>query len=360
LFVLGASGYILYRISGDLETVGGKLGRLLRLPSDVVAATFQALATSGPEIMMAILAASPYIAQEIWQGVELAEKASSGALNMCFSAMDNLLGIGCLGIIFMLYKGTMDRDEVIRIKPSARIALLFYIVSSLALSWFLTNDLVLGEGSSRVSVITEAEAWVLAGLGILFLLFQLFYPVLGKQPASEDDIETAQLEPLPPPGIVGWTRSFLGNLFAYAALVFALVIFVRWCMWSTFNMATVGWFSVGGILIMFTSYISSLPEFMLTYRFAVKRNKDMLLSMLFGSNVIDLAFSGFRPIWLHEPMEVYTTGRFPQLLPLYIWCLPLLALLALLGLWTGAMKARHAYPLAIFYVIYIVSGWILL
>jgi Ca2+/Na+ antiporter len=357
--VLGASGYILYLISGDLDNVGGRLGRLLRLPSDVVAATFQALATSGPEIMMAILAASPFIAQEIWQGVELAEKASSGALNMCFSAMDNLLGIGCLGIIFMLFKKTMDRDEVIKIKPSARIALIFYILSSLSLSWFMTNDLVFGDSSNRVSVITEAEAWFLAGLGILFLLLQVIYPLLSK-PVADDEVETAEIEPLLPKGVFAWTRSFLGNLFAYAALVFALVIFVRWCMWSTFNMATVGWFSVGGILIMFTSYISSLPEFMLTYRFAVKRNKDMLLSMLFGSNVIDLAFTGFRPIWLHQPMEVYTTGRFPQLLPLYIWCLPLIALLALLGLWTGAMKAKYAYPMAVFYVIYIVSGWILL
>ncbi len=111
---------------------------------------------------------------------------------------------------------------------------------------------------------------------------------------------------------------------------------------------------------MFTSYVSSFPEFMLTYRYAVAVKKSALLGMLFGSNVIDLAFAGFRSIWLNETMIVCTTGRFPQLLPVYIWSLPVIAILALIGLSTGTLRYKHAYPLVLFYLLYVVSGFILL
>jgi Ca2+/Na+ antiporter len=117
---------------------------------------------------------------------------------------------------------------------------------------------------------------------------------------------------------------------------------------------------VGGILIIFTSYVSSFPEFMMTYRYAVADKKSALLGMLFGSNVIDLAFAGFRAIRLGEPMEVYTTGSFQVSFPFYLWCLPALALLALLALAKRWFKYWHAYPLVVFYIIYIVSGAILL
>ena len=59
---MGASCYLLFITSDPLEQVGGRLGRLLHLPEDVIASTFQALATSGPEIVMAILASTTFIA----------------------------------------------------------------------------------------------------------------------------------------------------------------------------------------------------------------------------------------------------------------------------------------------------------
>ncbi|MBU1741368.1 MAG: hypothetical protein KKC37_07460, partial [Proteobacteria bacterium] len=118
--------------------------------------------------------------------------------------------------------------------------------------------------------------------------------------------------------------------------------------------------SVGGILLMFTSYVSSFPEFMMTYRYAVANKKSALLGMLFGSNVIDLAFAGFRPIWLHESMDVFTTGRVQELFIYYLWCLPVIAVLVLFGLLSRTFKYKHAYPLVAFYLIYIISGFYLL
>jgi len=362
LFVLSASCYLLFVTSDPLEEVGGRLGRLLRLPEDVIASTFQAMATSGPEIVMAILAATPFVASEVWGTLQLGERASSGTLNMAFSAMDNLLGIGCLGMIFMLKRGTVKREEIIVVEPSVKIGLLFYILSSCCLSIFI-ND----------SVITETEAWILMIIGIIFIISQFFIPSLIKrnqqrkndaglnQSSQEENSDDEKDEDKPLPATFGgWFVDFTNNGFIYAFLVFALVIFVRQCLGATFNMATVGIVSVGGILIMFTSYVSSFPEFMMTYRYAVANKKSALLGMLFGSNVIDLAFAGFRPIWLHEPMEVYTTGLRPEFLPAYIWSLPIIAILALVGIWTGFVKYKHAYPLVAFYIFYIVSGFVLL
>lgn len=358
LFVLAASCYLLFITSDPLEEVGGRLGKLLKLPEDVIASTFQALATSGPEIVMAIIAATPFISNEVWQGLQLGEKACSGTLNMAFSAMDNLLGIGAVAIIFMIRMGKVDPNESIPAKPSTIIGLLFYIVASGLLAIFIED-----------SILTETESWILMVIGIIFVLSQFIIPNLitkfwpSEEETDEEDDDDEDDEP-PVPELTKeparWSKELLMAGFQYAFLVFALVLFVRECMGATFDMATTGFVSVGGVLIMFTSYVSSFPEFMLAFRYTMADKKDELLGMLFGSNVIDLAFAGFRAMWLHEPMEVYTTGRFPELLPYYIWALPVIALLLLLGLKTKTLKWKYSYGLVVFYVIYIVSGFRLL
>jgi Ca2+/Na+ antiporter len=351
VFSLSAACYILFVISDPLEEIGGRLGKLLRMPEDVIASTFQAVATSGPEIVMAILAATPFVAIG-WLDLELGEKACSGTLNMAFSAMDNLLGIGAVAICYMLVKRSMSPDEKLEVAPSVKIGLVFYLVSSLCLSIFI-----------RDNSLSVFEAWVLAAIGIAYVLFQFVAPSATRlifrvvdDTQEEDNEEVAPL----PTTVFGWGLDFTKNIFAYVFLVFALVVFVRICLSATFNMGSVGLVSVGGILIMFTSYVSSFPEFMLAFRYAKSVKKDALLSMLFGSNVIDLAFAGFRPLWVGESMQVYTTGRFPQLLSLYIWALPVLAVFLLVFLTLNKVKAKYAWPMVFLYVAYIVSGFILL
>ncbi len=354
LFVLAATCYILFITSEPLEEVGGRLGKLLNLPEDVIASTFQALATSGPEIVMAILAATAFI-NSSWSILKEGEKACTGTLNMAFSAMDNLLGIGAVAIVFMIRMGKVKADEVIPAAHSTIIGLLFYILASGAFSVFV-ND----------GTLTEQEAWVLMVIGIFFIISQFVVPGLIKKywpsPEEEDEDEDEDEEPTPRllETPVAWSKDLVMNGFIYAFLVFALIVFVREAMGATFNMATASIFSVGGIVVMFTSYVSSFPEFMMSYRYAIADKKSELLGMLFGSNVIDLAFAGFRSMWLHESMDVYTTGRAPQLLPFYIWCLPVIAVFLLFTLFTGTLKWKHAYPLIAFYLVYIISGFILL
>jgi hypothetical protein len=99
---------------------------------------------------------------------------------------------------------------------------------------------------------------------------------------------------------------------------------------------------------------------MMTFHLARANKQNALLGMLFGSNVIDIAFAGFRAMWLHEPIEVNTTGFMPELLPYYIWALPVIAALSFLGLWSGKAKYKYAYPGVVLYLIYVVSGFILL
>ncbi len=359
LFVLAASCYLLFIISGPLEVVGGRLGRLLKLPEEVVASTFQAMATSGPEIVMAILAATPFIAGEAWQMLEMGEKASSGTLNMAFSAMANLLGIGAVAIVFMIRMGRVEPDGLVPARPSTVIGLGFYIPASGCLAAFIHDGLL-----------TETEAWVLMIIGIFFILSQFIVPnLIGRiWPSAEERAADRGEEPIgdwegapPVPELRSaprrWTKEMLFNGFVYAFLIFGVVVFVRESMGATFNMASTGLVSVGGILIMFTSYVSSFPEFMMAFRYTVADKKDALLGMLFGSNVIDLAFAGFRAMWLHETLPVYTTGPYPWLLPYYIWALPVIATLLLLGLITRSLKWKHAVPMVGFYVIYIISGF---
>lgn len=377
LFILAASCYLLFILSDPLEEVGGRIGNLLRLPEAVIASTFQALATSGPEIIMAVVASTPFIAKQMWDGLQFGERASSGALNMCFSAMDNLLGIGCLAMLLMIYKGTVRRDEVIRVQPPVLIGLVFYLVSSSALCWFVWSSLHKTTVDGReivASVITESQAWFLASVGIAFILSQFIVPPLvkgwakrrlksGSDPGNiaysivygeESDNDEV------PNGTREWCVDMGKHSFAYVALVFGLWIIVKECLGATFSIALLGWVSVGGVLLALTSYVSSFPEFMLTYRYVVAEKKSAILGMLFGSNVIDLAFAGFRSMRLHEDMEVYTTGTLQQLFPAYLWALPAVALLILIGLTTKTFKYGHAKYLVAFYLFYIISGFIVL
>lgn len=355
IFILAASCYALYKFSDELEDVGNELGRLLNLSQDVVASTFAALATSGPEIVMAILAATPFIMNEAWSGLQMAEKASSGTLNMAFSAMDNLLGIGAVAIIFLIRKRMANHNDVIHVKPSVLIGLGSYVVISLLLAIFITDH-----------YITEPEAWILMILGITFIVIQFFIPRWierrwnhnGSVLFEKDNITPKA--PPPPLFTFKWIGEFAFHGMLYAFLVFALIVFVRESLGATFNMAQATIFSVGGIIIMFTSYVSSFPEFMMTFHLARANKQNALLGMLFGSNVIDIAFAGFRAMWLHEPIEVYTTGMAHELLPAYIWALPIVAIISFVGLLKRKMKYKYAYPALIFYVIYIVSGFILL
>ncbi|MFH1404558.1 MAG: hypothetical protein ABIH21_00475 [Patescibacteria group bacterium] len=360
LFIMAAGCYVLFLTSDPMESLGTRLGKLLRLPEDVIASTFAAAATSGPEIVMAILAATGAIMASQWNGLEVGERACSGTLNMSFSAMDNLLGIGAVAIVFMIFLKHVKKEDLIPRKPSTIVGLGFYMVASFLFALFVNDN-----------VLTYKEGWTLAVVGIVYVLAQFVIPyTINKYfpddggDGFEDDEEDDDDDEAPVPSLTkqpgAWSWDFVKTMFMYAALVFALVIIVREVMGATFDMGTTGYASVGGILLLFTSYVSSFPEFMMSYRFAVAGKRAALLAMLFGSNVIDLAFAGFRAIWLHEDMAVYTTGRFPELLPYYIWCLPVIAGLMLLLLLTRKLKWAHAYPMVAFYVIYIVSGFILL
>ena len=389
LFVFAAACYLLFITSEPLEDVGGRIGKLLKIPEDVIASTFQATATSGPEIVMAIIAATPFVGSEIFSALTLGERASSGTLNMAFSAMDNLLGIGAVAMIFLIRMGKVDPNEVVPAKPSTIIGLVFYVFPSGFFSIFLYDG-----------VLTFSESWTLMGIGILFIASQFIIPpwIHRKWPDEDDDenecekiitisgeaadrceiinsdtlrnllknnkvdIEVETKEPIVKftEAPANWGKSFFFSCAVYAFLVYALIIFVRECLGATFNMAIASPLSVGGILIMFTSYVSSFPEFMMSYRYVIADKKSELLGMLFGSNVIDLAFAGFRSIWLKESMEVYTTGLLPGLLPVYIWLLPIIAILILVSLTTKNFKWKHAYPLVVFYLVYIISGFVLL
>lgn len=350
--MLAASCYIIYIISEPLKRVGLRLGKLLHLNEDVIASTFQALATSGPEIVMAVLAATPFIANSAWAGLEHAEKAGSGTLNIIFSAMSNLLGIGAVAVIFMIRKGMVGKNEVIKVNASVKSSLLFYVIIAGFLA-FATSD-------SRLNVF---ESWVMMGIAVLYVITQFLMPVVNrirKKPyVQEDELEDDEHYE-PPLKVLPWMKDFMFNSFLYAILVYGLIVLVRESMGATFDMAMYSVFSISGILIMFTSYISSFPELMLAIRYTLANNKSSLLGMLFGSNVIDLGFGGFRAIWLNETMEIVSTGTAGFLLPYYIWVIPILALAAYAGLITGRMRYRIVYPMLFFYILYIVSGLILL
>lgn len=351
-FVLCAACYLLFMSSEELEKVSNRICRLLHIPEDVGASTIGAFATSGPEILMAIIAATSFVAVG-WAGLEFGEKASSGTLNMAFSAMDNLIGIGCLGIIFMIVKGYARAEELIELTPASFLGLGFYVVASTAFFFFVFDG-----------VFTSVEGKIMMAIGAAYVLLQFGMPSirnwLGEPEGDDDDEDTDGGEEPLPTTFFSYVGELFKSGFVYAFLVFLLVLLVRECLGASFSVATLGIVSLGGVLLAVTSYVSSFPEFMLTYRYAIANKRSALLGMLFGSNVIDLAFSGFRSVWLSEDVAIYTTGTMPSLLPVYIAALPVIALIALVTIKMGIVRFKVAYPMMVFYVLYIGSGLVLL
>jgi Ca2+/Na+ antiporter len=266
--------------------------------------------------------------------------------------MDNLLGIGCVAICYMIYKGQVKANDVVPIKVGTVMGLFFYMISSFLLAIFISDG-----------TLTYKESWILAWIAIIFIFSQLFSwiytPYLsGLLKLEIDEDEDDNITTLEPGD--SYIMTLIHQIGIYCILIFGLVVFVRLCMGATFNLATLGIVSVGGILLALTSYVSSFPEFMIAFRYVVSNKKDAILALLFGSNVIDLGFAGFRSIWLHQDMQVYTTGKMPQLLSLYIWALPSVALCLLFAFLTKKFKWGHAQYLVLFYCFYIISGFILL
>jgi len=347
IFILSAICYLMGIISDPLDEVGEKLGHLLKLPEEVISSTFQALATSGPEILMAIIAATPFVANKMWNNLELSEKACSGTLNMIFSSMDNLLGIGAVAIIALIILKKVNSNDLIPKNPSTIIGLLYYIFASSCFSIMV-----------RDSIITPIEGWIMMVIGIMFILSQFIVPKMISS-KSEDHKEEFK-QKIIKLNFIKWFKELSNNIFIYLFLIFGLIILVKSAMSATFNMASLGIFSVAGILLMFTSFVSSFPEFMLAIHYVKTNKKETLLGMLFGSNVIDLAFSGFRSIWLSEPMKVVTSGMYPKLLNLYILALPVSAFVILIALISKKLKYKHSYIMLIFYLLYVISGLFLI
>ena len=337
-FILAAVCYAIYIISNQLDLVGGRLGNYLNLSDEVVASTFQALATSGPEILMAIIVATPFISQSIWVDLSLAERACSGTLNMAFSAMDNLLGIGAVAIVFMLITKKVDPNEIIESDINTIFSLAFYTLISLVFVIFCFDY-----------KLTYIESWILMILGIVFVVIE----VVIKRKEAQDVTERKET-------VIKRMKGTAWNGLQYSFLIFALIVFVKIAMSASFNLALLGSISIGSIVLLFTSYISSFPEFVFSFKYAIEGRKKALLGILFGSNIIDLAFAGFRSIWLHEEMLICTTGKFPKLLFLYLSIIPIIACIMLISISSKFLKWKHAYVGIVIYLIYIISGFILL
>jgi len=146
--------------------------------------------------------------------------------------MDNLLGIGCLGIIFMIRRGTVKKNEAIVVTPSVKVSLVFYILASTCLCLFI-----------RDSLIVPWEAWLLMSIGISFVVSQFFIPKwmgkLAEQKGIADETGDSDADDdIPMPTTLGGRlKDFAGEGFLYLLLVFALIVMVRECLGATFNTA---------------------------------------------------------------------------------------------------------------------------
>lgn len=343
VFSLCSICYLIWLLSGKIDSVGLNIAKHLNMPDEVAASTFQALATSGPEILIAILAATSFIANTSWQSLTLSERACSGTLNMAFSAMDNLLGIGAVAIIFsMLFRG-LDPKEIVPSNKNTIISLSFYTLISGLFALFCFD-----------CVLTNFESICLMIVGLLFVFIECLLPMIERHKLTDKTGEE---------GYGTLNKRFVSLFcfsFEYIFLIFGMIVFVQVAIKATFNIAVISSFSVGGIIMLFTSYISSFPELVLSFRYAMENRRNEMLGMLFGSNIIDLSFAGFRSIWLNEKMAVISTGTYGYLLKWYLAFIPIISLFLLVGIMTKKLKWCHFYLLSLFYLIYIVTGFIYL
>ncbi|MUK89354.1 calcium/sodium antiporter [Ornithinibacillus sp. L9] len=251
-YLLLIIGFALLIKGADLFVDGSSnIARLLRIPTILIGLTIVSLGTSSPEATVSIIAA-----------VEGTAEVSLG--NIIGSNIFNLTLV--VGIAAMIYPLKVENETIRKEIPFTLLAsvALLVVISDLALQGFNTN------------LITRADGFIL----LLFLVIFMYYVFeVAMKSRKSSTVETI-------PENIKWGKSIFFSLLGLAGIVIGGELVVdngtkiaySWGMSETLVGLTI--IAVG----------TSLPELVTSVMAALKKESEIALGNIVGSNIFNILF----------------------------------------------------------------------
>jgi len=316
-YVLTIVGFVLVIKGADVFVdAASSLARRLRISDLVVGLTIVAFGTSLPELAVNVTASA---------------QGNTGITigNILGSNIANILLI--LGIAGLIYPLTVTKGTVWKEIPLSLLAVLVVAVTA--------NDRSI-DGSAS-SVMTRSDGLILLSFFAIFLYYSATIARNGvdAEPATPHHSLTLSR--------IGWMM---------AAGFVALILGSRWVVAGAVRLATAFGVSETIIGLTIVAVGTSLPELATSAAAAYRKNPDIAVGNVVGSNIFNIFFilgvsSLIRPV----PFELRAN--------IDIGVLTLASLLLLLAMFTGKRRTLDRWEAAVFLALYAVyvpvrSAWL--
>jgi len=248
--VLLIVGFVLLIFGADKLVDGASaLARKYNIPNIVIGLTIVAFGTSAPELVVNVFAA-------------VSGNTDMMLGNVIGSNIFNVLGI--LGVSAVIYPLTVKRSTTWIEIPLAFLAAIVVLV--------IANDVFLDKNTANIT--TRSEGVMLL---FFFVIFLVYNPQVAKSGRAADDIETRELPML---------KSVLFIVFGLAGLIIGGRLIVT----SAVEIAQSMGISERVIALTIVSVGTSLPELATSIVAVRKRNLDIAIGNVVGSNIFNIFF----------------------------------------------------------------------
>ncbi len=300
-------GILIYLVGDRFAESSSHIGDYLNLPKDVKGATFDAVSSSMPELLVALFSVIFFNQFEVGIGT------------IAGSALFNLLVIPGLCVLaapvaFKVSKNVISRDA------------LFYLVAVFLL----------------VVLIIYFKVWGII-IGLVLIFFYFFY--LGQIISDSRAFRLTNKKKKQEVNIKKETVPFFLLLFAIGGITYLLTK-------ASIDLATL--LNVSPIIIAFTitAAATSAPDTIISLANAKKGNIDDATSNVFGSNVFDIFIGLGLPIFIYNVLVGPVVVEFANL-EILLGLLGATILVLYFFAQSHTLKRKHAYVLLLLYVLFV-------
>ncbi len=252
IYLLFIIGFIILVKGADFLVDGASsLAKKLKIPSIVIGLTIVAFGTSMPELVVNIFSST---------------SGSSGIAigNILGSNIANILLI--LGISAIIYPISITKNTVKREIPLS-------ILASFAV-FFMANDIFFD--GQIVSALTRIDGFILLLFFIIFLYYTFAISKIPKETKDEED-EIKE-------------RTILLSVVLIVLGVVALIVGGKWIVDGATHIARFFNISESIIGLTIVAIGTSLPELATSAVAAMKKNSDIAIGNVVGSNIFNILF----------------------------------------------------------------------
>lgn len=252
IYLLFIIGFIILIKGADFLVDGASsLAKKLKIPSIVIGLTIVAFGTSMPELVVNIFSST---------------SGSSGIAigNILGSNIANILLI--LGISAIIYPISITKNTVKREIPLS-------ILASFAV-FFMANDIFFD--GQIVSALTRIDGFILLLFFIIFLYYTFAISKIPKETKDEED-EIKE-------------RTILLSVVLIVLGVVALIVGGKWIVDGATHIARFFNISESIIGLTIVAIGTSLPELATSAVAAMKKNSDIAIGNVVGSNIFNILF----------------------------------------------------------------------